>query len=125
VSVARVAGRLDGTYEIELGMENPGGLRDGMVVSIELRDPSEKPGLLAPRAALLRRGGQTEVFVVERGGAQGAIAKVRRVRTGRVDGEWIEILDGLEAGEDVVFDGQFALQDGAEVVLDGAPEAAE
>jgi multidrug efflux pump subunit AcrA (membrane-fusion protein) len=47
------------------------------------------------------------------------------VRTGRVDGEWIEILDGLEAGEDVVFDGQFALQDGAEVVLDGAPEAAE
>jgi membrane fusion protein (multidrug efflux system) len=125
VSVARVAGRLDGTYEIELGMENPGGLRDGMVVSIELRDPSEKPGLLAPRAALLRRGGQTEVFVVERASAQGAIAKVRRVRTGRVDGEWIEILDGLEAGEDVVFDGQFALQDGAEVVLDGAPEAAE
>jgi multidrug efflux pump subunit AcrA (membrane-fusion protein) len=121
VSVARVAGRLDGTYEIEFGMPNPGGLRDGMVVSIELRDASGASGLLAPRAALLRRGGQTEVFVVERS-ASGPIARVRRVRTGRVDGESIEILDGLAAGDEVIFDGHFALQDGAGVVLDGATD---
>lgn len=121
VSIARVAGRLDGTYEIELGMENPGGLRDGMVVSIELRDASGTPTLLAPRAALLRRGGQTEVFVVERA-AEGPIAKVRSVRTGRVDGDRVEILAGLAAGDEVVFDGHFALKDGAWVVIDGAPD---
>jgi membrane fusion protein, multidrug efflux system len=124
VSVARVAGELDGTYELELGMENPGGLRDGMVVSIELRDTSGAPGLLAPRAALLRRGGETEVFVVE-GGADGAVvARARSVRTGRVEGEWVEILDGLAVGDDVIFDGHFALQDGAGIVIDGSPDAA-
>lgn len=121
VSVARVAGRLDGTYEIELGMDNPGGLRDGMVASIELRDTSEKQSLLAPRTALLRRAGRPEVFVVEQG-PQGAVAHVRGVRTGRVDGEWIEIVEGLAVGDEVVFDGQFALQDGSSVVVDGAPE---
>lgn len=120
VSVARVAGQLDGTYEIELGMQNPGGLRDGMVVSIELRDSSGAPTLLAPRAALLRRGGQTEVFVVERAG-EDPVAKVRSVRTGRVDGDRVEILDGLAAGDEVVFDGHFALKEGARVVIDGAP----
>lgn len=121
VAVARVAGRIDGTYELELGMPNPGGLRDGMVASIELRDAASAESLLAPRAALLRRAGEPEVFVVQ-DGPGGPVARVRGVRTGRVDGEWIEILDGLAAGDAVVFDGQFALQDGASVVVDGAPE---
>lgn len=118
VSVARVAAARDGTYEIELAMENPGGLRDGMVVAIELRDASSAPVLLAPRAALLRRGGQTEVFVVERGG-EAPVARVRSVRTGRVAEDAVEIVDGLSEGEEVVFDGHFALQDGSRVVIDG------
>jgi multidrug efflux pump subunit AcrA (membrane-fusion protein) len=46
------------------------------------------------------------------------------VRTGRVEGEWVEILDGLAVGDDVIFDGHFALQDGAGVVIDGSPDAA-
>ncbi len=121
VSVARVAGSLDGTYEIELGMQNPGGLRDGMVASIELRDTNETESLLAPRGALLRRAGHPEVFVVQQG-PQGKVARVRSVRTGRVDGEWIEVLEGLVTGDEVVFDGQFALQDGSSVVVDGASE---
>jgi membrane fusion protein, multidrug efflux system len=121
VSVARGAGRLDGTYEIELGMPNPGGLRDGMVASIELRDTNEAESLLAPRGALLRRAGHPEVFVVQQG-PQGKVARVRSVRTGRVDGEWIEVIEGLAAGDEVVFDGQFALQDGSSVVVDGASE---
>jgi len=121
-SVARVAGEVDGTYELELGMENPGGLRDGMVAAIELRDASAAPVLLAPRAALLRRAGQPEVFVVERG-ADGPVARVRAVRTGRADGERIEVLSGLADGDEVIFEGHFALQDGAPVVVDGAPPA--
>ena len=118
VSVARVAAVLDGTYEIELAMENPGGLRDGMVVAIELRDASSAPVLLAPRAALLRRGGQTEVFVVERSG-EAPVARLRSVRTGRIAEDSVEIVDGLSEGEEVVFDGHFALKDGSRVVIDG------
>jgi len=120
VSVARVAGERDGTYELELRMENPGGLRDGMVVSIELRDAVEAPpSLLAPRAALLRRAGEPAVFVVEEAGA-GPVARARGVRTGRVDGDWIEIKSGLRADDVVVVEGHFALVDGASVVVDAA-----
>lgn len=122
VSVANVAGRLDGTYEFELGMENPGGLRDGMVASIELREAGAAQVLLAPRAALLRRGGEPGVFVVERTAA-GPVARARSVRTGRVEGERIEILAGLADGDEVVFDGHFALEDGSSVVVDGDPAA--
>ena len=121
-SVSRVAGKLDGTYRIELWMEDPRGvLRDGMVAQIELPEPHDEPRLLARRAALLRRDGHPEVFVVEGEGDQ-TVARTRRLKTGRSQGDWVEVLDGLEVGDIVVWDGHFALADGTPVVLDGAQE---
>ena len=118
-SVGRVAGRADGTYEIELWMDSvevP--MRDGLVAQIELPDSVEEPSLLSPRAAVLRRDGHPEVFVVtEENGV--AVARTRRLRTGRSHGKWIEVLDGLEEGDQVVWDGHFALEDGSLVVVDG------
>lgn len=118
-SVARVASETDGTYGVELRMDDPASrLRDGLVATVELPDADPAPRLIAKRAALLRRQGHPEVFVVE-GQGDAAHARLRRVRTGRSAGQWIEILDGLEEGERVVWDGQFALGDGVAVVIDG------
>jgi RND family efflux transporter MFP subunit len=120
-SVGRVADPGDGTYEIELWMETADpAIRDGLVARIELPEVSAAESLLAPRAALLRRDGRPEVFVVvEEDGRR--VARPRGLRTGRNDGEWIEILEGLEEGDEVVFDGHFALEDGSIVIVDGAP----
>lgn len=118
-SVARVASAADGTYAVELWIETPDErLRDGVVAAIELPDVDAAPRLLARRAALMRRDGRPEVFVIE-GRGEAARARTRTVRTGRSQGEWIEIVDGLDEGDRVVWDGQFALADGAAVVIDG------
>ncbi|MFK7896584.1 MAG: efflux RND transporter periplasmic adaptor subunit [Myxococcota bacterium] len=118
-SVSRVATDSDGTYQIELWMDDPEGrMRDGLVAKIDLPDPDETLKLLAPRSALLRRDGHPEVFVIERAGEE-LVARARRLRTGRSQGEFVEILDGLSEGDAVVFDGHFALQDGAVVEVDG------
>ena len=118
-SVARVASSKDGTYAIELHMDDPSGrLRDGLVATVELPDADASPRLLTKRASLLRRSGHPEVFVIE-GEGDTAVARSRRVRTGRSAGEWIEVLDGLNEGERVVWDGHFALGDGIAVVIDG------
>jgi RND family efflux transporter MFP subunit len=123
-SVGRVAGRADGTYEIELWMDSAEiPMRDGLVAQIELPDSMETLSLLSPRAAVLRRDGHPEVFVVtEENGI--AIARTQRLRTGRSHGAWIEVLDGLEEGDQVVWDGHFALEDGSVVVVDGLPVVA-
>jgi RND family efflux transporter MFP subunit len=122
-SVGRVAGRNDGTYEIELWMDPVGvAMRDGLVAQIALRDANEAPALLARRAAILHRDGHPEVFIVAQASGR-SVAEVRRLRTGRSQGEWIEVLDGLEEGDQVIWDGQFALDEGASVIVDGAPEA--
>ena len=54
---------------------------------------------------------------------QPEIARRRRLRTRRSSGEWIEVLDGLQDGDRVVVDGQFALRDGAAVIRDDASPA--
>jgi membrane fusion protein (multidrug efflux system) len=118
-SVGHVAGRADGTYEIELWLDSQGiPMRDGLVARIELSNVDEAPSLLSPRAAILRRDGHPEVFIVENENGV-AVARTRRVRTGRSHAEWIEVLDGLEEGDEVVWDGHFALEDGSVVVVDG------
>ncbi len=123
-SVGHVAGRADGTYEIELWMDSAEvPMRDGLVAQIELPDSAREPSLLSPRAAVLRRDGHPEVFVViQENGV--AVARTRRLRTGRSQGEWIEVLSGLEEGDQVVWDGHFALEDGSIVVVDGLPAVA-
>ncbi len=123
-SVGRVAMSGDGTYGIELWMDDADGrMRDGLVAQIDLPDPDVTPRLIAKRAALLRRDGQPEVFIVE-GQGESAVARRRPVRTGRSQGQWVEILDGLEEGDRVIWDGQFALADGTSVLIDGAETAA-
>ena len=124
-SVARAADPKDGTYAVELWIEEPDPrLRDGMIASLAFDTQSPERQTLAPRVALLRRDGRSEVFVVERApGSHDGVARSRVVRTGRTSGERVEILEGLEAGEEVVVDGHFALRDGAPIAIDGVASA--
>ena len=118
-SVGRIADPTTGTYPVELWLDDPSGrLRGGMVARIEFAaDPTESV-LHAPRAALVRRGGELAVFVVETEGDD-RTANVRPVRVGRQGEMEVELLEGVAENEWVVIDGQFALADGARVTVDG------
>jgi multidrug efflux pump subunit AcrA (membrane-fusion protein) len=61
--------------------------------------------LVVPRDAVLEDGRQTIVFV-----KTGDSFASREVKTGAVNGEYLEVLDGLEAGEEVVIEGNHLLR---------------
>jgi membrane fusion protein (multidrug efflux system) len=125
-SVARAADPADGTYRIELWIDEPDArLRDGVVATLAFDGGSGVARPLAPRVALVRSGGHSEVFVVKREAGGDGVAHKRAVRTGRSGGERIEILEGLVAGDEVVIDGQFALHDGSKVTIDGVAPASD
>lgn len=69
--------------------------------------------LSVPRAAILRNGDKTSVFVTD-----GKTARRVDVSTGQDDGTRIEVLDGLKAGDRVVVEGNYELEDGMAVTLD-------
>ena len=76
---------------------------------------AQKPGVLAPAAAIVSREGADVAFVVE--GAKADAGKVgrRTLKLGRTLGDDREVLDGLAGGERVVLDPPEDLADGARV----------
>lgn len=98
-------------FEVKVFIENPGGsVRSGMfarlVVSRSLVDR-----LMVPSVAMVRRGQLEGLFVVEEDGR----ARLRWVRTGRVVGENVEVLAGIDPGETVVIESVSRLKDGQRV----------
>jgi len=83
-----------------------GNLRDGMQLTVLLKSTAGPTGLVVPTNAVLRDGLRAFVFVQK----PDDYVERRRVTTGRSDGEFIEIIDGVAAGEAVVSAGSRELQ---------------
>jgi HlyD family secretion protein len=88
-------------------------LRDGAFVQVHLSGAAAKKEVLTvPSAALVKEQGTVAVYTVADGKAQ-----TRPVTTGLTDGDRVEIVAGLSAGEKVAISGLSALADGQEVAI--------
>lgn len=94
------------TVQLRIGLPSDvSGLRPGMFAKVWLPGSvTAAPRLFVPTAAVLRRGEMTGVYVLDDKGAP----LLRQVRLGRADGERIEVLSGVSAGERVALDPQAA-----------------
>ncbi|MGL6291787.1 MAG: efflux RND transporter periplasmic adaptor subunit [Silanimonas sp.] len=105
-----------GTFRVVGVFRGQPQLKPGMFGRLSIVYEERDAALTVPRVALVEGAGESAVFVVEDGKA------VRRVlRLGYINGEFAEVVEGLEAGENVITQGRVAVRDGAEVeVLNGA-----
>lgn len=105
-------------------MGNPGGkLRPGMFVRVRLSFGERKGVVMVPEQALMPSGSDQSVFRVQAAEAA-SLAQPVKVQTGqRVQG-WVEITEGLRAGDLVVTAGQLRLREGAPVRIVEGPGAA-
>ncbi|HEX2764129.1 MAG TPA: efflux RND transporter periplasmic adaptor subunit [Allosphingosinicella sp.] len=91
----------NGTFEVDLyfvGQEPPA-LNRGQTLQAKLTLGDPTPALLIPAGAFYNETGGTWVFVVA---PDGGSATKRPVRLGRRNADYIEVLEGLEAGERVI-----------------------
>ena len=113
------------TLEIKLHVTDPQHvLKAGMFAGVKLITEEKKNIVKIPAETLLSRFGQTYVFVVHGSGSSGEKSVEKRVVTAglRIDNQ-VEIVKGLEAGEEIVIRGQSLLADGTpvKVVSTAAP----
>jgi RND family efflux transporter MFP subunit len=104
------------TAKVVVEVPNPDGrLKGGAFVEGRLV-VANRPGILqVPREALLNWNLEqqtAEVFV-----ARGDKAEQRIVKTGQANGETVEVVSGLEAGDPVVVRGGFSLQPGDRIAV--------
>jgi len=91
----------NGTFEVDLVFigDEPGSIRRGQTLQINLQLGSPSESLLIPNGAFYQDTGGNWVFVVTPDGLR---AIKRNVRLGRRNLKFIEVLDGLESGEQVI-----------------------
>ena len=119
-TVDRIAPVVDagsGTFRVVGSFASDGVLQPGMFGRIRIDYDQRADALVVPRVALLDDG-DPAVFAVRDGKASRVPVKV-----GYVDGEWIEVREGLKAGEQVVTAGKVALREGSAVQVIGAEPA--
>jgi RND family efflux transporter MFP subunit len=93
-------------------------LRAGMFAEIDIQPKGAQQSLIIPTTAVGGAGDNRFVYV-----AAGDKVERRKVRVAPIDGERVEVLEGLKEGEPVVKEGLGRLSDGAKIALGGATQA--
>ena len=116
--VARLAPVLDPatrTAQMEVEVPNPDArLKPGMYARVQFVVAQRSNALTVPRNALVDIEGTRGVFLVD-----GKTARFKPVQTGIVDGEAVEIAEGLADDTTVVTLGSASLRDGDPIVVAG------
>ncbi len=97
--------------EIEITNNANKDLKAGMYGTAAFASNQQKQALkIVPRNAFVGSVSSNQIFVIENG-----TAKLKTVTAGKILGDKVEILNGLEDGDQVIVTGQINLQDGTKV----------
>ncbi len=126
------------TRQMKLRAALPNGsdaLRPGMFVNVTVLLPVQGMETVIPQTALVHAAYGDSVFIIEdkkaddttaRTSPTGAPIKMARqqfVRTGDSRGDFLAIVDGVQAGQEVVTAGAFKLKNGSSVIVDNQVKA--
>jgi len=99
------------TADVEVQVDNKDHrLKPGMFARVDLTVERRDKALLLSRDSLLRESGPPRVFVLD-----GGKASLRKVTLGLEGEEYVEVVGGLQEGEEVIIAGQYELNDGMAV----------
>jgi HlyD family secretion protein len=108
------------TVQVWVEAANPGGkLKSGSSVKLDIVSKTVKDALVVPADAILTGAdGGTTVMVIDKDGK----ARQTTVTAGIRNDDKVQILSGLDAGQQVVTTGVYGLPDGAKVTISKGPE---
>jgi membrane fusion protein (multidrug efflux system) len=123
-TVARVSPIVDpetGTFKITIEVSDPTRrLKPGMFGRINVVYDSRLNVLQIPRSAIIEEAGMSSVYVIS-----DDVVEKRVIHTGYAEGGMIEVLDGIEDGDEIVFVGHTNLKDGSKVSVIKTIDAAD
>lgn len=99
------------TYPVKIEIDNADGtIKPGMFAKIHFVESEKKGTIVVPRNTVLENETEKYVFVIEDGKAV-----KKTVETGIDNGDQIEIISGVDFGENIIVKGQSYVTDGDEV----------
>lgn len=115
--ISFIAPKADATLNFPLEIElnsNPEQLvRAGMYGTAIFKAPARNSAILIPRSAFVGSVNSNQVFVV----TKDSTASLRKIIAGRVLGDRVEVLQGLNQGDQVITSGQINLNEGTRISI--------
>ena len=105
------------TLLTEVDIANPdGALPVGIYCTVELHIPRRSPSLSVPADAIIFNAGGVQVAVVDKG-----VVRLHKVNVARDFGTYVELRDGVAAGDQVILNPSVSIADGAKVQVAAKP----
>ncbi|TCD02554.1 efflux RND transporter periplasmic adaptor subunit [Pedobacter psychroterrae] len=111
---AKADASLNFPIEVEVDNNTKKSLRAGMYGTAVFNFPKQAPSILVPRSSFVGSVSSNQVFVVDQATNT---SKLRKVVAGRILGDAVEILEGLNEGESVITSGQINLAEGTPISI--------
>ena len=111
---AKADASLNFPIEVEVDNNAKNGLKAGMYGTAVFNFPKQAPSILIPRSSFVGSVSSNQVFIFD---TATKTAKLRKVVAGRILGDAVEILEGLNEGETVITSGQINLAEGTPVSI--------
>jgi RND family efflux transporter MFP subunit len=113
LAVSPVVNPEEKTCAVHISVSNPSEeLKPGMHAEVEIAAAVYPNRLLVPQEAVLVRGGRRLVFTVEDG-----LAKWKYIESGLENERFVEVLEGVKEGEEVIVEGHLTLAHDAKVKI--------
>lgn len=100
------------TFEVRVLTDNPDGvIRAGMLARVSLMRRNLENAITTPLFAIINQGGERILYVEENG-----VARARTVTLGVIDDDRAQVLEGLNAGDNLIVTGHTMVEDGMKVI---------
>jgi RND family efflux transporter MFP subunit len=107
------------TFKIEIAVPNKdGNIKPNLTAKLKINDYTNPTAILIPQSVISENAdGEQYVYLAD--SLQGKTAKAKRafITTGKTQGDFIEILKGLNNGDAIVNEGARSVNDGQEITI--------
>lgn len=105
------------TFKIEIPVSNESKMiKPNLTAKIRINDYTNEKALLIPQSIISENAtGDEYLYIVEKKVNNVGFAKKIIIETGQTEGDFIEVLKGIENGSEVILEGARSIKDGQEV----------
>ena len=105
------------TFKVEIPVSNDKKLiKPNLTAKIRINDYTNEKALLIPQSIISENAkGQEYLYVITNNVNNVGTAKKVIIETGKTEGDFIEVLKGIENGAEIILEGARSIKDGQEV----------
>ncbi|WP_242092578.1 efflux RND transporter periplasmic adaptor subunit [Aestuariivivens sediminicola] len=107
------------TFKVEVGVDNnDGSIKPNLMAKLKINDYINENAILIPQSIISENAeGEQFVYTITEKSGELAVAKREIIKTGRTQGDYIEVTSGLKSDIEIVDEGARSVKDGQQVKI--------